>query len=80
MEGGTESHVWGSSNHHPSSPYAPPCPLSHLNLNRISADEALERAQRAFATRGDTSGDAASPATEEQRQLVRQFVAWLGQK
>ncbi|KIY95054.1 MAP kinase phosphatase 6 [Monoraphidium neglectum] len=42
----------------------------------LSADEALERVQRAFDTRRDN--ERLSPETDEQRQLVRAFVAQLG--
>ncbi|KAI8474515.1 MAG: MAP kinase phosphatase 6 [Monoraphidium minutum] len=42
----------------------------------LSADEALERVQRSYATRRDTY--LLSPETDEQKQLVRDFVAQLG--
>lgn len=45
----------------------------------MSADEAIERVQRASDTRRD-GGDGMSPETEEQRQLVRQFAAQAGSK
>jgi hypothetical protein len=60
----------------PRSPAPPPSPPP-LPHRRLSADEALERVQRAFDTRMDD--DRRSPETEEQRQLVRTYVASLGQ-
>ena len=41
-------------------------------LYGMSADEALERVQRAFDTRGDDNRR--SPETEEQRAYVRRFI------
>lgn len=53
-----------------------PVRAPHLAPLRLSADEALERVQRAFDTRRDN--ERLSPETDEQRQLVRAFVAQLG--
>lgn len=39
----------------------------------VSADEALERVQRAFDTRKDN--ERRSPETDEQHAMVRKFVA-----
>ncbi|GBF90376.1 MAP kinase phosphatase [Raphidocelis subcapitata] len=47
-------------------------------LYGLSADEALERVQRAFDTRRDEGRR--SPETEEQRRLVRAYAAQLGQQ
>jgi hypothetical protein len=46
---------------------------SARNCNRLGADEALERVQRAFDTRKDEQRR--SPETDEQHQMVRDFVA-----
>lgn len=43
----------------------------------LSADEALERVQRAFATRQDTKER--SPETDQQREFVRQYIAAIRQ-
>lgn len=51
-----------------------PLPLK-LKHNRLSADEALERVQRAFDTRKDN--ERRSPETDQQHQMVRDFVASL---
>lgn len=42
---------------------------------RLSADEALERVQRAFDTRKDN--ERRSPETDEQHKMVKDFVASL---
>lgn len=45
------------------------------HAHRLSADEALQRVQRAFDTRRDN--ERRSPETDEQHALVRAFVAQL---
>lgn len=43
--------------------------------DRLSAEEALERVQRAFDTRKDN--ERRSPETDQQHQMVRDFVKAL---
>lgn len=52
-----------------------PHPHPHLPLVRLTADEALQRVQRAFDTRKDN--ERRSPETDQQHQMVRDFVASL---
>lgn len=48
------------------------CPLV-IALHSLSAEEALERVQRAFDTRKDN--ERRSPETDAQHEMVRSFVA-----